>query len=95
MTLVTGITCLSVSLKDVSGGIFNRIYDGVEAETRPRGYKTFFMLNSAVHDFFLLINVKIPTIVGILIFMSSKSSIIGLSEPKKAAFLYIFIPLSI
>ena len=29
------------------------------------GYKTFFMLNSAEHDFILLINVKMPTIVGI------------------------------
>ena len=31
--------------------------------------------------FFLLINVKMPTIVGILTFMSRKNSIIGLSEP--------------
>ena len=62
-----------------------------------RGYKTFFMLNSAEHEilnthkckninsiislscsdklimlFFLLINVKMPTIVGILTFMSRK-----------------------
>ena len=29
-----------------------------------RGYRTFFMLNSAEHEFFfLLINVKMPTIV--------------------------------
>ena len=33
--------------------------------------------------FFLLINVKMPTIVGILIFMNGKNSIISLSEPKK------------
>ena len=33
--------------------------------------------------FFLLINVKMPTIVGILTFMSRKNSILGLSEPKK------------
>ena len=59
--------------------------------TRPRGYKTFFMLNSTEHEiFFLLINVKMPTIVGILTFMSGKNSILGLSEPKKAEFLYIF-----
>ena len=31
-----------------------------------------------------------PTIVGILIFMSEKNSILGLSEPKKAEFLDIF-----
>ena len=64
----------------------------------PRGYKTFFMLNSGEHEifdahkyknikksnfflgsgkprmlFFLLINVKMPTIVGILTFMSRKN----------------------
>ena len=33
--------------------------------------------------FFLLINVKMPTIVGILTFMSRKNSILGLSEPEK------------
>ena len=46
-------------------------------QTRPRGYKTFFMLNSTQ-----LINVKMPTIVGILTYMSGKNSILGLSEPK-------------
>ena len=33
-------------------------------------------------DFFLLINVKMPTIVGILTFLSMKNSILGLSEPN-------------
>ena len=33
--------------------------------------------------FFQLTNVKMPTIVGILTFMSRKNSIIGLSEPEK------------
>ena len=33
-------------------------------------------------QFFLLINVKKPTIVGILTLMSRKNSILGLSEPK-------------
>ena len=45
--------------------------------------------------FFLLINVKMPTIVGILTFMSGKNSILGLSEPKKAEFLDICILMSI
>ena len=65
---------------------------------RPRGYKTFFILNSVEHEilnaheyknikkfglflgsdksrmlFFPLINVKLPTIVGILTFMSRKN----------------------
>ena len=41
--------------------------------------------------FFLLINVKRPTIVDILTFMTGKNSILGLSEPKKAKFLDTFI----
>ena len=45
----------------------------------PRGYKTFSMLNSTEHGIFLLINVKMPSIVGILTFMGWKNSIIGLS----------------
>ena len=45
---------------------------------------------------FLLIHVKMPTIVGILKFISGKNSILGLSEPKKKAeFLDIFIPMNI
>ena len=69
------------------------------AIARVRGYKIFFVLNSAVHEilnahkfksvkkfiilqtqislecylFFLLINVKMPTTVGILTFMSRKN----------------------
>ena len=50
----------------------------------PRGCKTFFMLNSIEHEFFLLINVKMPTIVGILTCMSGENSILGLSEPKQS-----------
>ena len=62
--------------------------------TRARGYKTFFMLNSTEHEIFLLINVTVPTIVGILTFMSGKNSILGLSEPETAEFVYIFIYMS-
>ena len=40
--------------------------------------------------FFLLLNVKMPTIVGILTFVSGKNSILGLSGPKKADCLDIF-----
>ena len=46
-------------------------------------------------SFFLLINVKMTTVVGILTFMSRKNSIVGLSEPEKAEFLDIFILMSI
>ena len=61
----------------------------------PRGYKTVFMLNSNGHEIFLLINVKMPTIVGILTFISGKNSILGLSEHKNVVFLDIFILMSI
>ena len=56
----------------------------------PRGYKTFFMLNSTEHEIFLLINVKMPTIIGILTFMSGKNSILGTSEPKKCQISWYF-----
>ena len=47
-------------------------------------------------EFFPLINVKTPTIVGVLTFMSGKNSILGLSEPeKKLKFLDILILMSI
>ena len=49
---------------------------------RSQGYKNV-MLNSAEHDFFLLINVKMPGAVGILIFMSRKNSGRGLSAPEE------------
>ena len=51
--------------------------------SRSRGYKTFFMLNSTEYEIFLLINDKMPTIVGMLTFMSGKNSILSLSEPEK------------
>ena len=61
-----------------------------------QGYKICFMLNSAEHESFPLINVKMPTVVGILTFMSRKNSILELSEPEiKAEFLDIFILISI
>ena len=43
----------------------------------------------------MFINVKMPTIVGILTFMSKKNSIIGLYDPENAEFLDIFILMSI
>ena len=39
---------------------------------------------------FLLKNVKMPTIVGILTCLSRKNNILDLSEPKKAEFLDFF-----
>ena len=51
----------------------------------PRGYETFFMLNSAEYIEILLINVKMPTIVGILTFIS----MINTSEKLKARNFFI------
>ena len=45
--------------------------------------KLFFMLNSAEHELFMLINVEMPTVVGILTFMSRKNSFLDFSEPEK------------
>ena len=45
--------------------------------------------------FFLFINVEVPAIVGISIFMSGKNNILGLSEPEIAKCLDIFIFMSI
>ena len=55
-----------------------------------RGYKKSFMLTQLSMIFFLLINVKMPTIVGILTFMSKKNSILGLSEPEKSWITWYF-----
>ena len=41
--------------------------------------------------FFLLINVKMLTIVGILTFMSGENSILGLADPKKMPNFLIFL----
>ena len=45
--------------------------------------------------FFLLLDVKIPRIVGILTFVSRKNNILCLSEPENAEFLDTFILMSI
>ena len=44
-------------------------------DTRPLSYKTFFMVNSIEHEIFPV------KMYGILMFMSRKNSILGLSEP--------------
>ena len=42
----------------------------VHFSTISQGYKTFFILNSAEHEIILLIDVKMPTIAGILTIIS-------------------------
>ena len=57
---------------------------------RPRVIKPFSYSTQLSMKFFLLMYVKMPTIVGILTFMSGENSILGLCEPKKAIFLYFY-----
>ena len=57
--------------------------------------KLFLCSTQLSMKFFPLINVKMPTIVGILTCMSGKNNILGLTEPKIADFLDIFILMSI
>ena len=65
------------------------------SDYKTQGYKTFLCSTQLSTKFFLLINVKMPTIVGIFTFMSRKNSNLGLSKPKKAKFLDIGIVMSI
>ena len=55
-----------------------------------KDYEKKFMLISAEHEIFLLINVKMPTIVGILTSMSRQNNFLCLSEPKTTEFLGFF-----
>ena len=64
-------------------------------QSDPEVIKLFSCLTQLSMKFFLFINVEMPKLVGILIFMSGKNSILGLSKPKKAEFLDIFILMSI
>ena len=64
--------------------------------TGPEVIKLFSCSTQLSMKFFLLINVKMPTAVGILTFMSGKNSIVCLSElKKKNKFLDIFILMGI
>ena len=49
----------------------------------PEVIKLFPCSTQLSMKFFLLINVRMPTIVDILTFINRKNSIINLSEPKK------------
>ena len=64
---------------------FTFVSSGLGAQVRKPGPEVINLFSCSTQlsmKFFLLINVKVPTIVGILIFMSGKNNILGLSEPK-------------
>ena len=56
----------------------------------PEVIKHFSSSTQVSMKFFLLINVKMPTIVGILTFISRKKSILGLPEPEKSCLSWYF-----
>ena len=50
----------------------------------PRGYKKISCSSQLSMKFFLLINVKMPTVVGILLFMRRKKFMLSLTETAKS-----------
>ena len=60
-----------------------KVYPYIISPQGPKVIKLFSCSTQLSMDFFLLINVKMPTVVGILTFLNMKNSIISLSEPKK------------
>ena len=61
-----------------------RIRTGKKTRSGPAVIILFPCSTQLSMKFSLLVNVKMPTIVGILTFMSGKNSIICLSEPNKS-----------
>ena len=57
--------------------------DNGSNDSWPVGNIFFSCSTQLSTKFFLLLNVKMPTIVGILTFMTRTNSILGLSEPEK------------
>ena len=62
---------------------------------RQPGPEVIKKFHPQISKFFVLIIVKMPTIVGSLIFVSRENSILNVSEPEKAEFVDIFIHMSI
>ena len=50
----------------------------------PQVIKLYYYKTQLSMKFFLLINVEMPTIVGISTFMSRENNILGLPEPEKS-----------
>ena len=59
--------------------------------TGPEVIKLFSCSTQLTMKFSLPIIVKMPTVVGILTFISRKNSILGLSEPKKAELIFLYL----
>ena len=65
----------------IIAGTFIRI--NTVHQSGPEVIKLFSCSTQLSMKFFLLINVKMPTIVGILTFLSGKNSSLGIFEPEK------------
>ena len=59
-------------------------YGDIKAYPDPEVINLLSCSTQISMKFFLVINVKMPTIVGILTFMSRKNTILGLFEPEKS-----------
>ena len=71
-----------VSAYSITGRIMKCILFPMNFIPGPDVIKLFSCSTQLSMNFLLLINVKMPTIVGILTFISRKNSILGLSEPN-------------
>ena len=75
--------CLLIYYLCLYGNKNNKSLPKIVWLIRPRVIQLFSCSTQLSMKIFLLINVKIPTIVGILAFMNRKNSILGLYEPTK------------
>ena len=80
---------ISVPINCVLVKVFHRVGRALSNKlsytwTGPEVIKLFSCSTQLSMKFFLLINVKMPTMVGILTFVSRKNSILGLSESEKS-----------
>ena len=60
------------------------LFNSISVISGPEVIKKIPCLTQLNMKFVLLINIKVPTTVGILTCMSMKNSILGLSEPEKS-----------
>ena len=82
--------CNYQQMQCTSNNAIMMVYDLISSQKSPRGYKKS-MLISAGLEFFPLINVKIPTSVGLLPFRSRQNNILGLSELEKCSWAWNII----
>ena len=69
----------------VTGNTTVSVTEAMKSVTGPRGYKKNSCSTPLSMIFFLLINVEMLTIVGILTYMSRKNNILSLSEPENSS----------